>query len=261
MRAGGATERRLTESQRQTRELLLVTAIQLMFGLFLALCLCLLASALMPDVMRPWDTVLTGEDFGIPSYISDRDGDWDEVDDQTDILESAKAYVATNPTYRSDYYQGGWPDDGTGVCTDVIAYALRDSGYDLQAMVDADIRMQEEHRNPTDSLAYEVQKRDSNIDYRRVRNLRVFFDHYAKSLTCDTSDISEWQGGDIVCYEDHIGIVSDRRNSDGVPYIIHHGSPWQRAYEENRLDDWGGPVSHWRWAGDGIDRILSVMGE
>lgn len=157
--------------------------------------------------------------------------------------------MATRPTYRSDYFQGGWPTDGTGVCTDVIAYALLGAGYDLPSLVDADIRADAQvRRDGTGEVPhYDVERADPNIDYRRVRNLKVFFDCHATNLTCDVSDISEWQGGDIVCYDDHIGIVSDRRNSDGVPYIIHHGSPWQSSYEENRLGDWGGPERHWRW--------------
>ena len=45
--------------------------------------------------------------------------------------------------------------------------------------------------------------------------------------------MEQWQGGDIVIFEKHIGIVSDRRNWDGVPYVIHHNDPWQTAYEQD----------------------------
>lgn len=41
---------------------------------------------------------------------------------------------------------------------------------------------------------------DKNIDFRRVRNLNVFFLYHAKVLTTDISDISQWQGGDIVVF-------------------------------------------------------------
>ena len=43
--------------------------------------------------------------------------------------------------------------------------------------------------------------------------------HTAAALTTDVSEIEEGQGGDIVIFERHIGIVSDRRNKNGVPYI------------------------------------------
>ena len=45
------------------------------------------------------------------------DADGDGVDDQTDVLDNALAYVDTRPKYKSRYYQTGYPDDGYGVCT------------------------------------------------------------------------------------------------------------------------------------------------
>lgn len=72
--------------------------------------------------------------------------------------------------------------------------------------------------------------------FGRVRNLKVFFSHTAVALTTEVSETEEWQGGDLVIFEKHIGIVSDRRNRDGVPYVIHHNSPWQSAYEQDILE-------------------------
>ncbi|MBQ6395216.1 MAG: DUF1287 domain-containing protein [Atopobiaceae bacterium] len=179
-------------------------------------------------------------EFGIAPYTSPNDSDGDGVDDQTDILASARAYTASSPRYRSAYYPGGRPDDGYGVCTDVEDRALLGAGMDLQGLVDADIRSAPE--------AYGIEVPDANIDFRRVRNLRVFFDRNAQSLTLDTSDIAGWQGGDIVCWPDHIGIVSDKRNARGVPLVIHHGNPFQIRYEEDVLENpmWGPIVGHWR---------------
>lgn len=99
-------------------------------------------------------------------FHSSVDRDDDGVDDQLDILNGALAYVSTHPKYKSRYYETGYPDDGYGVCTDVVAYALKNAGYDLQELVDADIREQ-----PQD---YMVEEPDANIDFRRVRNLKVF---------------------------------------------------------------------------------------
>lgn len=168
----------------------------------------------------------------------DRDGDG--TDDQTDILDGAWTYLnAKHPKYKSVYYADtGWSNDEYGVCTDVVANALLAAGYDLQELVDADIKA-----HPED---YDVEKPDPKIDFRRVRNLLVYFRHTAISLTTDTSEISEWQGGDIIIYKSHIGIVSDRRNKDGIPYLIHHGSEWQKRYEEDALVSWGEPVGHFR---------------
>ena len=164
----------------------------------------------------------------ITRYTSGADKDGDGIDDQTDILNSALEYVETKPKYKSKYYAGGYPDDGYGVCTDVVAYGLLGAGYDLKELVSEHIKA---HRE-----LYDIDVVDSNIDYRRVKNLRVFFENTAESLTTDVHDIEAWQGGDIVVFKSHIGIVSDRRNKKGVTYVIHHGDPRQLYYEQDILE-------------------------
>ena len=166
------------------------------------------------------------------------DKDGDGVDDQTDILDGAREYISTNPKYKSQYYNTGYPDDEYGVCTDVVANALRSAGYDLMELVDADIAA-----NPQD---YDIEEPDPNIDFRRVRNLDVYFTHTAIPLTTDIYDIDQWQGGDIVVFKKHIGIVSDKRNDDGVPYVIHHSNPFQAAYEEDILEKRDDLTAHYR---------------
>ena len=39
---------------------------------------------------------------------------------------------------------------------------------------------------------------------------------------------------------------SDRRNRDGVPYVIHHNDPWQTAYEQDILEKCTDIVGHYR---------------
>ena len=70
------------------------------------------------STVRPQDQYL-GQ---IPDFYSTVDADGDGVDDQTDVLDNALAYVDTRPKYKSRYYQTGYPDDGYGVCTDVVAF-------------------------------------------------------------------------------------------------------------------------------------------
>ena len=180
----------------------------------------------------------TNEDFNITPYISDIDKDSDGIDDQTDILNNAKKYIATNPKYKSVYYDGGYPTDNYGVCTDVVAFALIDAGYDLMELVNEDIK-----NNPNN---YNIDNIDKNIDFRRVQNLKVYFANNAISLTTDISDISAWQGGDIVIFDKHIGIISDARNKDGVPFVIHHANPYQKFYEEDILEYRSDIVGHYR---------------
>ena len=77
--------------------------------------------------------------FNIKTYISNIDKDNDGIDDQTDILDGAKKYISTKPKYKSKYYNTGYPNDGYGVCSDVVAFALKDAGYDLQILVNEHI--------------------------------------------------------------------------------------------------------------------------
>lgn len=176
--------------------------------------------------------------FKIETYTSSKDKDKDGMDDQTDILQSAKEYVATKPKYKSKYYEGGYPDDEYGVCTDVIGFALKGAGYDLKKLVNKDIKKNKED--------YHLEEIDENIDFRRVENLNIYFQHKAKSLTTDIHDIEQWQGGDIVVFPHHIGIVSDNRNWRGIPFVIHNAGQLSGRYEEDILEWWGEIIGHYR---------------
>lgn len=166
------------------------------------------------------------------------DYDGDGLDDQTDILQGALDYIATQPKYKSVYYNTGYSNDEYGVCTDVVGHALKSAGYDLMVLVQEDLQ--------TNPNGYSIDIPDQNIDFRRVRNLNVYFSHRAISLTTDVYDIEQWQGGDIVIMNDHIGIVSDHRNQNGVPYIIHHNGPWQDRYEQDILEERTNIIAHYR---------------
>lgn len=180
----------------------------------------------------------TAAELGIPEYSAETDADSDGIDDAHDILLSARAYIETKPTYKSKYYDGGYPNDGYGVCTDVIWQAFMGAGYDLKSMVDADIAA-----NPD---AYPgVETPDPNIDFRRVRNLKVFFDRNAESLPLTFDNPADWQPGDIVVIgKSHIAVCSDKRNQDGISFILHHDG--RGAREKNELTDYT-VVGHYRF--------------
>lgn len=182
-------------------------------------------------------------EFGISDITSPLDADGDGVDDYTDIKNGALEYIASKPVYGSKYYSGGYPDDGQGVCTDVIWNAFRAAGYDLKAMIDRDIAEAPE--------AYpDIDKPDPNIDFRRVRNLKIYFDRHAEVLTTEFGDPYDWQPGDIVVFSpSHIGICSDKRNFRGVPYLIHHGNAEDGAVEADDMR-WFKVVGHYRWRGN-----------
>ena len=180
----------------------------------------------------------SNEYFNIKTYTSNIDKDNDGIDDQTDILNNVRKYIATNPKYKSKYYVSGYPDDGYGVCTDVVAFGLKGAGYDLMELVNEDIK---NNRNN-----YNIDTIDKNIDFRRVQNLKIYFENNAISLTTDVYDIENWQGGDIVIFQNHIGIVSNNRNKDGVTFIIHHANPFQKYYEEDILESRDDIIGHYR---------------
>lgn len=176
--------------------------------------------------------------FNIDTYVSDTDKDEDGIDDQTDILNNVRKYIETKPKYKSKYYSTGYPNDEYGVCTDVVAFGLRDAGYDLMELVHEDIKNNKE--------LYNIETIDKKIDFRRVRNLKVYLDNNAISLTTDVRKTEEWQGGDIVVFTNHIGIVSDKRNHKGITFVIHHANKHQRYYEEDILEHRNNIVGHYR---------------
>lgn len=180
----------------------------------------------------------TNQDFDIKTYKSAIDKDNDGIDDQTDILQNTRKYIAKKPKYKSKYYETGYPNDNYGVCTDVVAFALLEVGYDLKELVNEDIKKNKE--------LYNIDIIDKNIDFRRVKNLQVYFKNNAISLTTDINDITAWQGGDIVIFKKHIGIVSDKRNKKGISFIIHHANPFQLYYEEDVLEKYTDIVGHYR---------------
>lgn len=187
-------------------------------------------------------TTYTAEEFGIEIIKSNSDKDRDGIDDYTDILLGARAEAERKPEYKSIYYAGGYPPGTEGVCTDVIWRALREAGYSLKDMVDKDIaeNVAEYPRvngNP-----------DPNIDFRRVPNLKVYFERNHITLTNDLNQIAEWQPGDIVVFgSKHIGIISDKRNKNGVPYLIHNGGQPNREEDILELYNQYEPISgHYR---------------
>ncbi|MBQ6134956.1 MAG: DUF1287 domain-containing protein [Bacilli bacterium] len=192
----------------------------------------------IPSLMNKQEKKYKNEDFQIETFHSTVDKDEDGIDDQTDILQNVRAYIATKPKYKSKYYETGYPNDSYGVCTDVVAFGLKEAGYDLMELVWEDIK---ENRD-----LYNIDKIDKNIDFRRVKNLKVYFERKSISLTKDIKEIASWQGGDIIIFQKHIGIISDKRNKRGIPYVIHHANPYQRYYEEDILEYRNDIVGHYR---------------
>lgn len=134
-------------------------------------------------------------------------------------------------------YPNGDLDPSIGVCTDVIVRALRKAGIvDLQKAIHEDLL---ENWGDYPTWRWGLKKPDSNIDHRRVMNLEVWFSKYWQEM-----DYENFEPGDIVVWDmnqdganDHIGIVTDKKEN-GRYYVIHnHPDPGHIA-EEDKLFRW-----------------------
>lgn len=154
------------------------------------------------------------------------------IDDYSDFVIGAKKDADNYPKYNPDYVSenNGYPDDNNGVCTDVIWRSFREAGYSLRSMLNQDIKIRREaYTNIKDQP-------NPNIDFRRVKTLKPFFEKYCQLLETEMTDPKNWQPGDIVIFgpkDFHIGLLSDKRNVDGYPYVIHNMGQAER--EEDYL--------------------------
>lgn len=170
-------------------------------------------------------------DFGFLDKKSNYDFNTNGIDDYTEILLGAKKLAIRNPKYVSKYYDGGYPPETEGVCTDAIQEAVDNAGYNLRDMIDYDIR-----NNRSDYPQVTIV--DANIDYRRVSNQYTFFKKYLQSYSNDYEDVTEFNPGDILTFDDadHIAMCSDKRNAKAIPYLIQNRDETQTEKEEDRLE-------------------------
>ena len=155
-----------------------------------------------------------------------------------DIVEAARNQIGKTVSYDPRYQVLDYPDGDIpidrGVCSDVIIRAMRASIHiDLQKRVHEDMQSNFS-KYPR---RWGLRQPDRNIDHRRVPNLRTYFERSGWSLDM-SSEVVDYRPGDIVtCIvplnRPHIMIVSDRKNRNGVPLVIHNiGAGVQ---EEDRL--------------------------
>ncbi len=214
---------------------------KLFFGIFILVLLLVILQEHYGDRLDL--TIITDKlDLGptcqVPLLISSEDRNGNNIPDALDLVQGAHREVERGTLYDASYYAGGYPPEDKGCCTDVIWRAFEVAGYDFKAMLDEDIKSCPE--------AYGVtgKQPDPDIDFRRVKNLQIFFKRYGQEFTTevkpgDVENLKQWQPGDIVVFGDpleHIGIISDQRLKSGVPLVIHNGGP--RASESNALQLW-----------------------
>ena len=146
------------------------------------------------------------------------------------LSNAALARTTHDVTYDGRYIKIAYPmgdvPDSIGVCTDVIIRSYRKVGIDLQQLLHEDIR--KNFKLYPNQKRWGLSRPDTNIDHRRVPNLRVFFSRHGKSLAV-TDDPSDYLPGDLVTWKlngnmVHIGIVSEEKsfNSPDRYLIIHN---------------------------------------
>lgn len=155
--------------------------------------------------------------------------------------------VDYDPAYVSLKYPGGDVPRERGVCTDVVVRALREGlGKDLQKLVHEDMRANFS-KYPK---IWGLKRPDKNIDHRRVPNLMAYFKRHHTTVPLNEKPVAEkFLPGDLVTCTvppnlPHIMIVSGKKNSAGMPLVIHNIGGGAR--EEDRLSDF--PITgHFRW--------------
>ena len=124
---------------------------------------------------------------------------------------------------------------------DLIIRCLRTVGLDLQQMIHID-RVANPRRYPL--RIWKKKRPDKSIDHRRLPNLYTFIKAFSDDLGVKTiTDDGEvpWQPGDIVFWGKHgagefptqLGLVTDRRGEDGIPWVV-TVAPGERRISDNR---------------------------
>ncbi|CAM3066568.1 DUF1287 domain-containing protein [Filibacter tadaridae] len=225
--------------------------------IFLTFCVTLLVIVPLFSVFFRDGLILDMAGIHLDSPLSEKvtvkenylrvDKNQNNIADPLDIVNAAREEAGNRTLYKSIYYEGGYPPDSEGVCTDVIWRGMAGANINLKDLMDRDIY------NHTSLYPRVERNPDPNIDFRRVPNQNVFFQRFTESLTTELipnnpENLAEWQPGDIVIYlegTDHAGIVSDKRTKDGIPYLIHNTPPFA---SEIKLTSYKKPiVGHYRW--------------
>lgn len=162
-------------------------------------------------------------------------------------IQLTKEQVVYDPSYFRISYPMGDVPAGKGVCTDVVIRAYRNLGVDLQQLVHEDMQT---HFNVYPKR-WGLKKTDTNIDHRRVPNLMVFFERFG-TVKPRSKNAADYVAGDIVCWDlgggiTHIGLVTEKKSSDGKRCLIVHNIGAGQVMEDV-LFDWK-IIGHYRYGG------------
>lgn len=122
-------------------------------------------------------------DFKIKTIYSKIDYNKNGIDDYSDILLGARKNL-----------DKAVPED------EFVIEAFKYAGYNIKKMIILDW--------------YEE-------DLDTLDNFKKYLNRNAKRLTKNVNKIKEFQPGDIILFDEKIGIISDKRNKKGYPFVIY----------------------------------------
>lgn len=164
-----------------------------------------------------------------PNNETNNDQEFDRNLFAFDLVNAALERLSHKVTYDGSYREIPFPwgdvPDNIGVCTDVVIRSYRKLGIDLQQRVHGD--MQQNFSIYPNLPKWQRTAPDTNIDHRRVLNLRVFFARKGLALP-RTNNPNDYRPGDLVTWDiapgvPHIGIVTYKVSHDKKrPLIVHN---------------------------------------
>ncbi len=140
-------------------------------------------------------------------------------------LDRLRHRVVYDGRYIPIAYPNGDVPANMGVCTDTVIRSYRKLGIDLQRLVHED--MEYNFAAYPHLPKWGLDAPDSNIDHRRVHNLKAFFTRHGARLPI-TNNPQDYKPGDLVTWnlggdQEHIGIVVNRRSvADPNRFLIVH---------------------------------------
>ncbi len=212
------------------------------FGGWVIVAITLLSATFF---VKPWiGSLLAAENGPTEAQAQIIAGELDRAGTPGDRLAAEALRYSNLPiAYDSAYYKIDFPagdvPQGKGVAADLVIRCFRKTGTDLQLEVNADMKTNRNYPQLWGSNPI-----DTNIDHRRVPNLKEFFKSKGETLTTGR-DLAEYKSGDVVVWvlpnaEIHIGIVVPGPDgADEAPWVVHHpsggGVKWEDALFDHQI--------------------------